>query len=287
MTETSPVASVGHIKSTLADALDDDELADLRTTVGHAARRRRLPRRRPGPTSSRCRGTARPSGELQVRGPWIAAGVLQRRPLARVVHRRRLAQDRRRRHRRRRRLHPPRRPHQGRREVRRRVDQLGRARERDHGPPEGGRGRRDRRAAPEVGRAAAGLRRAAKEGETVDEGGAASPSSSGRVAKWWLPDDVVFIDEVPKTTVGKFSKKDLREPSSRTTRCRRPRRSRRTGQKRQRVVRGARSSSVPNAYTVSGRTSYTPYGGGPAVGAPKGASKPPSVTVTGHPYLSR
>lgn len=31
------------------------------------------------------------------------------------------------------------------------------------------------------------------------------------VAKWWLPDDVVFIDEVPKTSVGKFSKKDLRE----------------------------------------------------------------------------
>ena len=26
-----------------------------------------------------------------------------------------------------------------------------------------------------------------------------------------MPDDVVFIDEVPKTTVGKFSKKTLRE----------------------------------------------------------------------------
>ena len=33
-----------------------------------------------------------------------------------------------------------------------------------------------------------------------------------RVAKWWLPDDVVFVDEVPKTSVGKFSKKDLRDP---------------------------------------------------------------------------
>jgi len=29
--------------------------------------------------------------------------------------------------------------------------------------------------------------------------------------KWWLPDDVVYIDEVPKTATGKFSKKDLRE----------------------------------------------------------------------------
>jgi fatty-acyl-CoA synthase len=32
-----------------------------------------------------------------------------------------------------------------------------------------------------------------------------------RVAKWQLPDDVEFIDEVPKTSVGKFSKKSLRE----------------------------------------------------------------------------
>ena len=31
------------------------------------------------------------------------------------------------------------------------------------------------------------------------------------VAKWQLPDDVVFIDEVPKTSVGKFSKKTLRD----------------------------------------------------------------------------
>jgi fatty-acyl-CoA synthase len=30
------------------------------------------------------------------------------------------------------------------------------------------------------------------------------------VAKWWMPDAVEFIDEVPKTSVGKFSKKDLR-----------------------------------------------------------------------------
>jgi fatty-acyl-CoA synthase len=32
-----------------------------------------------------------------------------------------------------------------------------------------------------------------------------------RVAKWQVPDEVVFIDEVPKTSVGKFSKKTLRE----------------------------------------------------------------------------
>ena len=31
------------------------------------------------------------------------------------------------------------------------------------------------------------------------------------VAKWWLPDEVLFIDAVPKTSVGKFDKKVLRE----------------------------------------------------------------------------
>jgi len=32
-----------------------------------------------------------------------------------------------------------------------------------------------------------------------------------RVAKWWLPDDVIFIEAVPKTSVGKFNKRALRE----------------------------------------------------------------------------
>jgi fatty-acyl-CoA synthase len=31
-----------------------------------------------------------------------------------------------------------------------------------------------------------------------------------KVAKWWLPDEIRFIDEVPKTSVGKFDKKVLR-----------------------------------------------------------------------------
>lgn len=30
-------------------------------------------------------------------------------------------------------------------------------------------------------------------------------------AKWWLPDDIIFIDSVPKTSVGKFDKKVLRQ----------------------------------------------------------------------------
>jgi fatty-acyl-CoA synthase len=34
---------------------------------------------------------------------------------------------------------------------------------------------------------------------------------SDRVAKWWIPDEFAFIDEVPKTSVGKFDKKVLRK----------------------------------------------------------------------------
>jgi fatty-acyl-CoA synthase len=33
----------------------------------------------------------------------------------------------------------------------------------------------------------------------------------GRVPRWWLPERIEFIEEVPKTSVGKFSKKTLRE----------------------------------------------------------------------------
>lgn len=32
-----------------------------------------------------------------------------------------------------------------------------------------------------------------------------------KVAKWWLPDKIYFLDEVPKTSTGKFFKKKLRE----------------------------------------------------------------------------
>ena len=34
---------------------------------------------------------------------------------------------------------------------------------------------------------------------------------AGKITKWWLPDDIVFIDAVPKTSVGKFNKRVLRE----------------------------------------------------------------------------
>jgi fatty-acyl-CoA synthase len=34
---------------------------------------------------------------------------------------------------------------------------------------------------------------------------------SNKIAKWWMPDEVVFVEELPHTATGKVSKKTLRE----------------------------------------------------------------------------
>jgi fatty-acyl-CoA synthase len=34
---------------------------------------------------------------------------------------------------------------------------------------------------------------------------------SGKIAKWWMPDDVVFVEEIPHTATGKIQKSTLRE----------------------------------------------------------------------------
>ena len=31
-----------------------------------------------------------------------------------------------------------------------------------------------------------------------------------KVARWWIPETILFVDEIPKTSVGKFDKKVLR-----------------------------------------------------------------------------
>ena len=62
---------------------------------------------------------------------------------------------------------------------------------------------------PEMGRAAAA-------------GGEAKPGSrrdprevlsfyAGKVARWWTPDDVVFVDDIPLGSTGKIQKNKLRE----------------------------------------------------------------------------
>jgi fatty-acyl-CoA synthase len=34
---------------------------------------------------------------------------------------------------------------------------------------------------------------------------------AGKIAKWWMPDDVVFVDEIPHTATGKIQKTALRD----------------------------------------------------------------------------
>jgi fatty-acyl-CoA synthase len=208
MTETSPVASVGRIKSSLEATLSDDGKADLRTTVGQISlgvdfRVVDPVMLKPAPWDGES------SGELQVRGPWIARsyyndersadsftddGWLRTGDMAVVT------------------------PDGYIKLVDRTKDVI----------KSGGEwiSSVDLENAimghPKVAEAAViGVPHpkwaerplacvVVKPGDelTRDE---LIEWLTPKVAKWWLPDDVVFVDEVPKTSVGKFSKKDLRD----------------------------------------------------------------------------
>jgi len=206
MTETSPVASVGMVKSALAGS-SDEVLADIRSTIGIVApgvefRIVSPDALEPQPWDGES------SGELQVRGPWIARayyddprsgesftddGWLKTGDVATVDAEGYM------------------------RIVDRTKDVI----------KSGGEWvssvelENELMANPKVAEAAViGIRHpkwqerplacvVLKPGETATKEELIEFLST-RVAKWWLPDDVVFIDEVPKTSVGKFSKKDLR-----------------------------------------------------------------------------
>jgi fatty-acyl-CoA synthase len=34
---------------------------------------------------------------------------------------------------------------------------------------------------------------------------------AGKIAKWWMPDDVAFVNEIPHTATGKIQKRSLRD----------------------------------------------------------------------------
>ena len=202
MTETSPVATYSRPR----EREHDDAYWDERAKQG-----RPLPwveLRLSTATAAEVPWDGESTGEIEVRGPWIAAryfrddsddekfdsGWLRTGDIAAVDEQR---------------LRADHRPRQGRDQVRRRVDLLGRARERGDGAPRRDRGGRDRQARRALGRAPAVLRGAAR-GREHDRRGAASSTCAARVAKWWLPDEFAFVAEVPKTSVGKFDKKVLR-----------------------------------------------------------------------------
>jgi fatty-acyl-CoA synthase len=207
MTETSPIASVCRVKSTLADR-PDDELADLRATQGLIVPGVEFRVVEPG-TTDELPWDGKSSGELQVAGPWIAKdyynhpgsqesftadGFLRTGDVA-VVD-----------------------PEGYIRLVDRTKDLV----------KSGGEWissvelENEIMAHPAVAEAAViGIPHpkwderplacvVRKPGVDVTKDDIIEHLRP-RVAKWWLPDDVVFIDEVPKTSVGKFSKKTLRD----------------------------------------------------------------------------
>ena len=213
MTETSPVGAVCHIKSTLDAALGDDGRADLRTTVGQPAVgvEARITRPdSPQPTEPLPWDGATP-GELQVRGPWIAAGYhddprspesfsadgwLRTGDIATID------------------------PHGYIRLVDRAKDVI----------KSGGEWissvelENELMAHPQVAEAAVIGLPHPRWGERPIACVVLQPDEDPtphtkvdlltflepRVAKWWLPDEIVFLDHIPKTSVGKFSKKELR-----------------------------------------------------------------------------
>lgn len=207
MTETSPIASVGHLKSTLL-GLPEEELADLRATQGLISIGVEFRVVEPG-TTEPLPWDGQSSGELQVRGPWIAAdyyrmdgssdsftadGWLRTGDVATVN------------------------PEGYIRLVDRTKDLI----------KSGGEWissvelENELMGHPKIKEAAVIGVPHPKWSErplacvVVEPGEQLTKEEvleylAPKVAKWQLPDDVVFIDEVPKTSVGKFSKKTLRD----------------------------------------------------------------------------
>ncbi len=206
MTETSPLGSVAHVKSSL-QGLSEDEKADIRTTIGLPSPGVEI--RVVAPDGTVVPPDGETSGEIQIAGPWIAAayynddrspqsftddGWLKTGDVAT-------------------------------------VDQHGYIRIVDRTKDvvkSGGEWissvelENEIMGHPDVVEAAViglphpewGERPIAcvvpAEGATVDLD-LVRRHLEGKVAKWWLPDDVLTVEEIPKTSVGKFSKKTLRD----------------------------------------------------------------------------
>jgi fatty-acyl-CoA synthase len=208
MTETSPIASTGHIKTSVREGRTEEQLADIRATQGLIAPLVDCRIVESG-TVDELPWDGEAQGELQVRGPWIAReyynderspesftedGWLKTGDVAVIS------------------------PEGYIRLVDRTKDVI----------KSGGEWissvdlENEIMAHPAVAEAAViGVRHEKWQERplacvVLKPGEQASKEEiiaflDGRVAKWWLPDDVVFIDEVPKTSVGKFSKKTLRD----------------------------------------------------------------------------
>ena len=205
MTELSPVGTYNAPKPAQVGLSGEPAVRHMlkqgRVLPGHRHEDRRW--RRPRTAVGR-QAVRRPDGART-----LGMQRLFRRSAGQRLRRRRLVRHRRRRDHRSRRLHGDHRPVEGRDQVRRRMDQLDHAGEHRGLAPRrgrGGGGGGDRIRNGTSGRCCWWCRGPA---HTVD------PESvlqmyQGQVAKWWLPDAVVVVDELPHTATGKLLKTDLR-----------------------------------------------------------------------------
>ncbi len=178
---------------------------DYRVKAGSRRRRRRSARRR----RRRHGAAARRQDRRGVRDSRaVDHRLLLRRGRPRALPRR-LAAHRRHRRPGRGGLHDDQRPLEGRHQVGRRVDQLGRPGGHADGPPGGLRSGGHRGARRYVGRNGRCVAWCCARARPPAPKSCRS-SSPSRVAKWWLPERWAFIETVPKTSVGKFDKKVLR-----------------------------------------------------------------------------
>ncbi|MCZ4492502.1 MAG: long-chain fatty acid--CoA ligase [Conexibacter sp.] len=206
MTETSPVGAVNYLRPALA-GLPDDELAELRTSVGVPAPLTAVRIVEPG-GAEELPWDGEATGELQITGPWIAAGYYRdQRSSASFTDDGWLRTG----------------------DVAS-ISAHGYVRLRDRTKDvikSGGEWvssvelENEIMAHPDVAEAAVIGVPDERWGErplacVVARDGAALTAADvrafldGRVVKWWIPERVELIDEIPKTSVGKFSKKDLR-----------------------------------------------------------------------------
>ena len=78
------------------------------------------------------------------------------------------------------------------------------------GHPESRRSGGDRRAPSEMGRAAACWSSCSRKGRSATKEEILG-FLEGKIAKWWMPDDVVFVSAIPHTATGKIQKTALRD----------------------------------------------------------------------------
>ena len=205
MTETSPLATVSDYIGDLHDA-DEETQLDIVAMQGLPLPFVELRARDDDGDEVPWDGET--MGELEVRGPWVAAALLRHARAGGPLDRGRLVPHRRHRLVPSARLRPDQGPLEGRDQVRRRVDLLRRPRERADGASGGRRGGRDRDPGREVGRAAA-RRRRPPGGRRRRPRRSCASSSRPSSPSGGCPTAFEFVDEIPKTGVGKFRKTAL------------------------------------------------------------------------------